>query len=59
MRDYTHYFESKTGFQEEVIEQLKQESKVNELPEQQKYCGIVLDEMKVKENLVYDKHTGE
>lgn len=55
LRDYTHYFESKTGFQEEVNEQ---ESKVSELPEEKKYCGLVLDEMKVKENLVYDKHTG-
>lgn len=28
------------------------------MPECQRYCGIVFDEMKVKENLVYDKFTG-
>ena len=57
--DYIHYFRSKTGFQQEVNEQLYKESKVNELPEHQRFCGIVLDEMKVKESLVYDKFTGK
>ena len=59
LRDYTHYFRSKTGFQQEVNEQLYKESKVNELPEHRRFCGIVLDKMKVKESLVYDKFTGE
>ena len=58
LRDYTHVFESKTGFQLEVNVQLSKESKVGELPEEKKYCGLVIDEMKVKENLVYDKFTG-
>ena len=58
LRDYTHYFNSKTGFQQEVNEQLRKESKLSELSESRKYCGLVLDEMKVKENLVYDKYTG-
>ena len=58
LRDYTHYFESKTGFQEEVSDQLRKELKLSELSEQKRYCGIILDEMKVKENLVYDKCTG-
>ena len=35
------------------------ESKVSELSESNKFCGIILDEMKVKEKLVYNKHTGE
>ena len=58
LRDYTHYFRSKTGFQEEVNDQLRKEAKVSDLPEPKKYCGLILDEMKVKENLVYDKYTG-
>ena len=40
-------------------EQLVKESKVNELPNQRRYCGLILDEMKVKENLVYNKFTGK
>ena len=58
LRDYTHYFKHRPGFQQEVNQQLMKESKVHDLPEEQKYCGIIFDEMKVKENLVYDKYTG-
>ena len=58
LRDYTHYFKHQPGFQQELNRQLLKESKVNELSEQRKYCGIVFDEMKIKENLVYDKYTG-
>ena len=29
------------------------------LPDKRKYFGLVLDEMKVKEGLVYNKHTGK
>ena len=57
--DYSHFYESKAGFQVELNEQLMKESKVSELSESKKFCGIILDEMKVKENLVYNKHTGE
>ena len=57
-RDYTHYFKSRPGFQREVNEQLQKETSPNNLSEQRKYCGILLDEMKIKENLVYDKFTG-
>ena len=39
-------------------DQLVKESKVHDLPEPKKFCGLVLDEMKVKENIVYDKFTG-
>ena len=58
LRDYTHYFKSRPGFQREVNEQLQKETSPNNLSEQRKYCGILLDEMKIKENLVYDKFTG-
>lgn len=59
LRDYTNYFESKPGFQLEVNKQLVKESRVKTLTEAKKFCGIVLDEMKVKENLVYNKYAGE
>jgi hypothetical protein len=58
LRDYTHYFKHQAGFQAEVLKQLMKESQVHNLPEEQRYCGIIFDEMKVKEKLIYDKYTG-
>ena len=55
LRDYTHYFKHRSGYQLEVNEQLQKEAKLNDLPENRRYCSLVLDEMKIKENLVYDK----
>ena len=59
LRDYTHYFTSKVGFQNEVNQQLMSEVDSLSLPENRKYVGIIIDEMKVKEGLVFDKYTGE
>ena len=58
LRDFT-YFQSRPGFQLEVNQQLLKEGKLDDLPEHRKYCCLVLDEMKMKENLVYNKYTGE
>lgn len=54
-----HYFRSQTGFQQEVNQQLQKEANLEALPECRRFCSLVVDEMKVKENLVYDKYTGE
>lgn len=48
LHDYTSYFKSQPGLQWEVNEQLSQEAKVDMLPEQQAYCSLILDEMKIK-----------
>ena len=57
LRDYTHYFQSCSGFQLEVNQQLIKERKLDDLSEHRKYCCLVVDEIKIK-NLVY-KYTGE
>ena len=57
--DYSHFYQSKAGFHVELNKQLMKESNVDELSEPKLFCGLILDEMKVKENLVYNKHTGE
>ena len=49
LRDYTNYITGRPGFQKEVIEQMRQNAKVDSLPESRKYVTILLDEMKVKE----------
>lgn len=59
LRDYTHIFEVKCGFQREMNQQLMADAKVNELDETQKHVIIAFDEMHIKEDLVFSKHSGE
>ena len=59
LRDYTHYFKEKPGFQKEVNQQLMKEARISELDEIQKHVVVAFDEMRIKEDLVYDKHTGK
>ena len=51
LRDYTHYFKSQPGFLPDLNKQLKKEAGIDSLP-------LLIDEMKIKEDLVYDKHSG-
>lgn len=57
--DYTHYLTSSTGFQKEVHQQLLDEIKIDSLPENRRFVSLILDEMKIKEELAYNKHSGE
>ena len=59
LRDYSNYIKCKAGFQLELNQQRHKEAKVNDLQESRKFCSIVIDEMKIKENLIYDKFSGE
>lgn len=59
LRDYTHLYNPKLGFQTEVDQEIGAEFKVDELAEWQKHVGLVIDEMKVKEDIVYDKNSCE
>ena len=42
-------------FQPEVDDQLRKEANIDSLPEEKKYVVLALDEMKEKEDLIYDK----
>ena len=57
LRDYTHFVKSKPGFNPGIDEQLRREANIDSIPEFQKYVCLVFDEIKVKEDLVYDKHS--
>ena len=46
------------GLNFNVVKQMKEQSKVSEMPASKSYVTILLDEMKAKEDIVYDKHTG-
>ena len=59
LRDYTHYFQNKSGFQDEVNQQLLEEVEKLKLSAERQYVGVLIDEMKVKEGLVYNKISGE
>jgi len=57
LRDYKNYIHPQRGFNKNIIEELK--SKFENFSEEEKYVALLLDEMKIQENLVWDKHTGE
>jgi hypothetical protein len=57
LRDYKNYFKPGAGIIKENIEELKEQaSKFSGI---QKYVAVVMDVMKIQENLVFDKTSGE
>ena len=57
LRDYKNYIRPKQGFNEDVIKELR--DIVSKFQVIENYCILLLDEMKIQENLVWDKHTNE
>ena len=55
LRDYTHHMKSSTGFQPEVTEQLMKEANLDSLQLHEKHVALVFDEVRIKDNLVYNK----
>ena len=47
---------SGTGFLPEVTEQLIKEAKIDSLKPHEKHVALCFDEVRIKDNLVYDKH---
>ena len=58
LRDYTYHIQSSIGFSEEVDKYLMDLAKISLCPEREKYVVLLMDEMHIKEDLVYDKHSG-
>ena len=56
LRDYTHHMKSGTGFLPEVTEQLFKEVKMDTLKLHEKHVAVCFDKVRIKDNLVYDKH---
>ena len=57
LRDYTHWVYAGVGFLPEVDAQLVKEANISE--EKDRFVILIWDEMKIKENLVFNKHTCE
>ena len=57
MRDYKNYIRPKRGFSNEVIDELNKKTEL--FSESERYVTILFDEIKIQEDLVWDKHTDE
>jgi hypothetical protein len=57
LRDYKNYFKPKAGINKENIDCLKE--KTSSFSAVQRYVAVVMDEMKIQSNLVYDKVSGD
>ena len=57
MRDYKNYFKPKAGINKENIEHLRE--KTSSFVGIQRYVAILMDEMKIQSNLVFDKNSGD
>uniref|UniRef100_A0A1X7U031 Transposable element P transposase n=1 Tax=Amphimedon queenslandica TaxID=400682 RepID=A0A1X7U031_AMPQE len=55
LNDYTHWISAKPGFSHEVDMFLRSEAKIDELEEWQRFVVLILDEIKIQEDLVFDK----
>ena len=58
IRDYSNAIESGAGFSFEVDCQLVQATNLTTNPDYHRLVILLIDEMHVKEDLVYNKHTG-
>ena len=57
LRDYKNYFKPKAGINSENIEDLR--GKTANFNDMQRYVVVVMDEMKIPSNLVFDKYSGD
>ena len=57
LRDYKNYFKPKAGINKENVESLREKTFSFSL--RQRYVAIIIDEMKIQSNLVFDKVSGD
>lgn len=59
LRDYVNWTKATIGLNHDVDQQLLTEAKLDSSPSSHRFVCLIFDECKVKEDLVYDKHSGE
>ena len=57
LRDYKNYIRPQRGFNKDIVNELLE--KVKHFSDNEKFFVMLMDEMKIQENLVWDKHTGD
>ena len=58
LQDYTYHIKATVGFSDEVDKQLGIDAKVASYVERDKCVILICDEMHIRQDLTYDKHTG-
>ena len=58
LRDYTYTAKAAAGFSNEVDTHLLQAAKLDTCPDREKHVILLMDEMHLREDLVYDRHSG-
>lgn len=56
--DYSHYYNSEAGFSDAVDEQILRADRLSTSLNYHKLVVLLIDEVHIKEGLVYNKHTG-
>ncbi|KAL5509202.1 hypothetical protein EMCRGX_G004532 [Ephydatia muelleri] len=59
LRDYTHFFKELVEFSVEVDRMLMEAVHVETCPEREKLVVLLMDEMYIREDIVYEKHSGK
>ena len=57
LRDYRNYISPKTGFNPNLVDELRK--KTENFSYSERFIVLSIDEMKIQEDLVWNKHTGE
>ena len=57
LRDYKNYIQPQRGFDKDIVNELLE--KIKYFTDNQNFFVMLMDEMKIQENLVWDKHTGD
>ena len=57
LRDHKNYIKSQCSFNSRIVNELR--NKTKSFSENEKFVVLLMDEMKIQENLVWDKHSGE
>lgn len=58
LRDYTYYTRASAGFSNSVDRQLMEAANIELCTIREKHVILIMDEMHLREDIVYDKHTG-
>ena len=57
-RTFGDYTQAKPGFSVSVDNQLKEMANLKNCPEREKHVMELMDEMHIRDDIVFDKHTG-
>jgi len=58
LQDYTHYVDTKPGFSVDIDKMLIEALKANSCPQREKCVLLLLDEMHIRQQLIFNKHSG-